>query len=300
MAINKFYIKKWFKMMTGKSILHVNQLKGSHFKLDSLEGYYNDLIEKVTKSNLAPNEIPITELPNGEKIEFSISIFQYGLGAYDLYLANNDKKNLERFFTTVRWAVDNQDNNGGWKSFKENEVNSYSAMAQSEGVSLLLRAFKETKNKLYFDRATVAISLMLNDEKSGGCTQYIGDDVVLKEYPLKSIVLNGWIFSIFGLYDYLLVEKNEKIKNIYNQTIHSLKRQISKFDAKYWSKYDDDYKLASPFYHQLHVELLDALYDITGEITFKKYANIFSDYSKKKSYKMKAFLKKSFQKIKEK
>ena len=287
-------------MMTGKSILHVNQPKGNYFKINSLEGYYNDLTEKVTKSNLSLNEIPITELPNGKKIEFSIAIFQYGLGAYDLYLANNDKKNLERFFTTVKWAIDNQGNNGGWKSFEDNKANPYSAMAQSEGISLLLRAFKETKNKLYFDRAKSAISLMLNDEKSGGCTQYINDDVILKEYPLRSVVLNGWIFSIFGLYDYLLVEKDEKIEDIYNQTIATLKKQINKFDVKYWSKYDDDYKLASPFYHHLHVELLNALYDITGEIVFKNYANIFDNYSKKRIYRVKAFLKKSFQKIREK
>ena len=182
-------------MMTGKSILHVNQPKGNYFKINSLEGYYNDLTEKVTKSNLSLNEIPITELPNGKKIEFSIAIFQYCLGAYDLYLANNDKKNLERFFTTVKWAIDNQGNNGGWKSFEDNKANPYSAMAQSEGISLLLRAFKETKNKLYFDRAKSAISLMLNDEKSVGCTQYINDDVILKEYPLRSVVLNGWIFQ---------------------------------------------------------------------------------------------------------
>lgn len=36
-------------MLTGKSVLHVNQGLGKFFRPDELAGYYNDLTEKVTK-----------------------------------------------------------------------------------------------------------------------------------------------------------------------------------------------------------------------------------------------------------
>ena len=41
MAINIYNIKKWHKMLTGKSVLHVNQDLGKYFEAKELKGYYN-------------------------------------------------------------------------------------------------------------------------------------------------------------------------------------------------------------------------------------------------------------------
>ena len=38
-------------MLLGKSLLHVNQPKGKYYEKNQVVGYYNDLTEKVTKSN---------------------------------------------------------------------------------------------------------------------------------------------------------------------------------------------------------------------------------------------------------
>ena len=272
MALNKFYIKKWYKMLTGKIILHVEQKCGKNYSKKAIKGYYNDFTNKILKGGLADDELPKTEMPNGETIDFSIAIFQYGLGAYDLYLENNDEKYYNIFLNAVNWATKNQKNNGGWVTFKENE-NPYSAMAQGEGVSLLLRAYKKTNNKKYFDLAKNAIDFMLVDINNNGCTLYDNDDIFLKEYPNKPVVLNGWIFSLFGLYDYCLVSKDKKTKDFLNKTINTLKKYMDKYDNGYWSMYDLGNKIASPFYHSLHIELLNALADLTDmEIFF----NIFS------------------------
>ena len=49
MGISIYKIKKWYKMMTGKSISHVNQGVGTCYSKTEIAGYYNDLTEKVTK-----------------------------------------------------------------------------------------------------------------------------------------------------------------------------------------------------------------------------------------------------------
>ena len=47
--INKKNIRKWYKMLLHKSNLYVNQPMGSFFEIDRINGYYNDLREKVKK-----------------------------------------------------------------------------------------------------------------------------------------------------------------------------------------------------------------------------------------------------------
>ena len=297
MPINKFYIKKWYKMMTNQSILHVNQNIGKFYDKKTIKGYYNDLREKVSKSNLQKNALPKTELPNGEIVDFSIAIFQYGLGAYDLYLETNHKDYYDRFMKSVNWAVTNQNNDGGWVSFKYENNNPYSAMAQGEGTSLLIRAYNETKEKKYLELSTKAIECLMRDINNNGCTLYKENDVYLKEFPGKPIVLNGWIFSLFGVYDYYLITNKREIKNFYDKSVCSLIKVISNFDAGYWSKYDIDKKIASSFYHRLHIELLKVMYDLTGEDIFIFYSDRFETYQNKKMNRIKAFTKKVYQKL---
>ena len=96
MAISKYKIKKWFKMIKGNSILHVNQGIGKYYERKNIKGYYNDLTEKITKDNLTrEGELPKYPGEDGVNKIFPIGVFQYGLGAYDLYLATKEKKYLE-------------------------------------------------------------------------------------------------------------------------------------------------------------------------------------------------------------
>lgn len=300
MAFNKFYIKKWYRMLTGKSILHVNQNVGKFYDKQEIRGYYNDLREKVIRSNLKNNELPLTELPNGKKIYFPIAIFQYGLGAYDLYLETKKNDYYTIFLNAANWALNKQEKNGGWITFDyECTSNPYSSMAQGEGISLLLRAYKETNDKKYLIKSKKAFNHMKKDIYKNGCTLYDGKEIILKEFPEKPTVLNGWIFSLFGLFDYYIVTKDNDVKSFLETSIESLVNLISKFDIGYWSKYDLDKKIASPFYHRLHVELLKVLCDLTGKKIFLDYSKKFSRYQKRKVNKARAFIKKAYQKIKE-
>ena len=60
---------------------------------NEIKGYYNDLTNKVSDATfLDENGIPLNTTIANVEAYFPISIFQYGLGLYDLFLSTNDNK----------------------------------------------------------------------------------------------------------------------------------------------------------------------------------------------------------------
>ena len=117
MGISLYRMKKWTKMLLGKSISHLNQGPGCNYLKDDIGGYYNNLTEKVLKRSNVVDDIPFSLDDSGKKICFSIEIFQYGLGAYDLFLQNGSDVYLQKVYACANWAVANQESNGGWITF---------------------------------------------------------------------------------------------------------------------------------------------------------------------------------------
>ena len=285
-------------MVLGTSISHVNQGPGLFYSKDKVEGYYNDLREKVLKREDVTDGVPSSFVDSGEKIFFSIEIFQYGLGAYDLYLQNKSDCYLQKVYACADWAVSNQEPNGGWITFAhENKEFPYSAMAQGEGISLLLRAYIVSKNDVYLSTAKNAMAFMLTSAENGGVTKYDGEDVYLMEYLYLPIVLNGWIFSIWGLMDFCKVAESAEVLGILDKTLVSLKRKLKDFDAGYWSKYNECKMIASPFYHNLHIAQLNVMFDLTGDSIYKKFADRWLGYKNSLICSKKAFLRKAMQKV---
>ena len=303
MGLSIYNIKKWTKMFLGKSVLHVKQDLGQKFSPGELNGYFNNLTEKVKKdpAPLLSKTIPKHSDEKAGLVIFPVAIFQYGLGAYDLYLETQQIDYLEEFFVCTQWAVDNQENNGAWNNFGFLQPEApYGSMCQGEGCSLLLRAWKETKDKHYLNAAKKAIDFMLLPLQEGGTTEYgKNNEVRFYEFTNKPCVLNGWIFSIFGLYDLTLVDSDSIYKSNLENTLTTLKNDLFKFDNGFWSMYDMKNISASPFYHNLHISQLNAL-----SITFKDdfyalYASKFEHYKNSYFNRTKALIVKALQKIKE-
>ena len=303
MAINRYNIKKWYNMITGQSALHAKQGIGNVYSKKEIKGYYNDLTLKVKNEKYIKDDIPLFLNENNQLEEFPIMIFQYGLGAYDLYLQQiNKEENLEKFKATLNWAIKNQLENGAWITFKERQNNNiYSSMAQGEGISLLLRGYIEFKDEIYFNKARLAIDFLMKPLENKGTSLYKEDEIYLKEYMDEPVILNGWIFSLWGIYDYLKVDKdNDKVKKFYEKTLKTMQEHLKDFDNGYWSKYDMDKRITSPFYHNLHIQQLKVMFDITNNQIFKIYAEKFEKYERSFFYRKRAFIKKVIQKILEK
>lgn len=301
MKINIFILKKWGKMLTGRSILHVRQNIGKIYSKGCIEGYYNDLTEKVTRQPqlLLSDELPKLEISKNKFIDFSVAIFQYGLGAYDLYLLTKQQLYLKKFWQTVDWTIKSQECNGAWNTFGYIYPKSpYGAMAQGEAVSLLVRAYKETNKPMYLNAAKAAIDYMILPIENGGCTEYKNNDVIFYEVPGHSAVLNGWIFAWWGLYDFVkLINDTTKYKKLLEQSLNSLIKYLPKFEHKIWSKYNLANNITSPFYHNLHIAQMKAMYDLTNNQTFKQYMNLWERQQNNKLFYITAFVIKAYQKI---
>lgn len=129
------------------------------------------------------------------------------------------------------------------------------------------------------------LSVPLSD---GGLKTEIGngEGYFFKEYPIVASpphVLNGMIYCLFGIYEFHLVTGNMQPKSLFDKGVTGVKRLLSQFDADIWSRYAlvdeislrNHYLLASPAYQKLHVEQLEALYFITGDVIFRQYAERF-------------------------
>lgn len=105
MGVSIYNIKRWIRMLTGKSIYHVEQGLG---KAIGKGGYYNDLTQKVLlgEKNLDENGIPFLEHDDGSHIQMPTMIFQYGLGAFDLWLLENKEIYLNKAILCAEWAIE--------------------------------------------------------------------------------------------------------------------------------------------------------------------------------------------------
>lgn len=257
----------WVRLLLGRSYFHVPQGVGRVFAPGQLLGYFNDLSGKTRWNGPVDEEgLPLNEGPRGRRIYFPTTLFQKGLGHWDLWLLSGRRYEREyvAFTTVARWAVRNQDDSGGWPVWPLLGVerpSAYSAMTQGEGVSLLLRAYWASHEEVFMVAAARAISLLLRDVREGGTCHVAPEGLVLEEAPEDPLntVLNGWVFALYGLYDYLLWQADRGVGKALDSTLGALAAYLPRYDAGFWSYYDLSGNLASPFYHRLHIAQLRCL-----------------------------------------
>ena len=287
-------------MLTGKSVLHVNQDLGKHFEIRELKGYYNNMMEKVSYQPhlVDSDELPILHTENGGTFIFPVAVFQFSFGLLDYYYESKDERYLVKFRQCADWALSKQRADGAWDNFSyAYPTHPFGAMAQGEGASMLLRAYKLFDDAKYLDAASKAIEFMLKPLEEGGCTMYDGKDVVFQEFQHLPTVLNGWIFSWWGLYDYVLVSHDPRLKQVMERSLSSLVKFLPRFSCAIWSMYDLGGKITSPFYHNLHIAQMDAMFRLTGQEIFNQFAYRWRKQKGNKLYKALAFGRKCFQKI---
>lgn len=220
--------------------------------------------------------IPLNQLLDGTVRYFHTTIIQKALGHHDLYILNQDNRHLDEFLKICNWLINNQDEKGGWDvshSVGFKEPFRYSAMPQGQGVSALLRAWKLTGEEKYVIAAKKAYDIMITPIEKGGAAYYENDDIYFEEYPsaVRNTVLNGWIFSLFGVYDLFLATGENNYKEAFDKSFRTLKNNLPVFDSGFWSYYNQEKALASPFYHNLHISQLEALFKATGDDFVRQY-----------------------------
>ena len=96
----------------------------------------------------------------------------------------------------------------------------------------------------------------------------------------QMFTLNGFMFSIIGLYDYWYTFGSDNVEGLLSYSLTTLKEYVLKFRFEDGiSYYDLKYKVQSDRYHKHHIEELRYMSLISNDNYFDNIADIFlNDY----------------------
>lgn len=281
-------------------------------KPEQLGRYYLNFESKLDyPEKMDPQGVPLWRTNDEPYFYHPIVIAQYALGIYEhLYRSKFNDENLKnKFLTQVDWFKNNFieiDCGKIWYIYYDIPLYKikkpwYSALSQGEAVSVLTRAYLITEDESLLKLCEDAINPFTLEVKDGGLINYFNNIPIYEEYPSKFrtvAVLNGFMFSLFGLYDFYLLTKSSKAIDLFNQGIDSIKKLLPYYDTGYWARYflfDYPKKYVASFtYISLMYEQLKVLYLLTGEKVFNDYSIKWKSYTENNFFKFRALLKKVF------
>jgi hypothetical protein len=223
----------------------------------------------------------------GEKAHYhQIYIIQLGLISHDLILDGVDsEKNTALLKQCIDWLDANCEEFKGTSVWRNNfplaryelDTGWISGMYQGQIMSLYLRYGQlVNEEEKYIQKARLAFDFLVIPYEDGGVKRYDKDGLMwYEEYPGKqpSFVMNGFVYTLFGIYDLWRVTKDDEVKNTIDSCVKTLKNSIHLYDSGYWSVYDQLKKeLATKYYHKnIHIPLMEILHKLTGEEIFDSY-----------------------------
>ena len=243
------------------------------------------------------------------------AIAQYALGCFELYLESGKNNFLNKFMNQAEWFMNNismlDADVGVWYyrfDFEYYEMLKnpwYTSLGQGHGISVLVRAWKITNDSKYLNVAHKAfVSYERSIDHPGGiCFVDPDNNLWFEEYVISkpTHILNGFIWSLWGLYDYWLATNNKNALHLFNKGVKTLQANLYKYDNGIWSKYDLAQttlpSIAGGYYHKLHIEQLNVMYKLTGEDVFNEVSELWESYRGKMLNKSIALVWKVFFKL---
>jgi hypothetical protein len=150
------------------------------FKREELGEYYMPFTAKADYSRqYDPDGIPLLNYHGVIGLQYNpIAIAQYGLGNYNLFRRTGSPERRLKFLAVADWLVAALDKNPAglwvWNHHFDWEYRTpltapwYSALAQGQGISLLVRAYRETAEGIYATAAQQAFESFLTAVDGGG------------------------------------------------------------------------------------------------------------------------------------
>ncbi|XP_066935866.1 D-glucuronyl C5-epimerase-like [Clytia hemisphaerica] len=210
-----------------------------------------------------------------------------------------DKDFVSYFMAAADWFVKFQDESGGWKVNVKRKICNrmeaapgwYSAMGQGQAISLLTRVYLHTKKEKYLDAALKATLVFHRTSTENGVKADLFGLPWYEEYPTQapSYVLNGFMFSLFGLYDLWKVAGDSRggtAQHLFNDGFTTLEKMIPLYDNGHGTFYDLRH-LSIPGispnrarwqYHRVHLEQLTALLSIKESKVLKEVLQRWTGY----------------------
>jgi len=261
-----------------------------------LGAYYIDMrparihyTENIYGGGFDARGVPMCGGPQGLHY-FPVNIAQYGFMLHADWLETRDPATA----ATLEACLDVLD---GMKSAEGNAVVWWhhhvepkyglrppwaSAMAQGECISLYLRMAQALDRPSWVDTAWGAYRFLRRPWSEGGVRRYDhAGHLWFEEYPSEppSFVLNGFVYTLFGLYDLFRVTGDAQVKEDIDACVETLAANLHRFDAGYWSLYDLQRRELVRYYYQknVHVPQMAILHRLTGRKIFDQYRQRWED-----------------------
>ena len=242
------------------------------------------------------NGIPLLQHKDS-LIYYPIQYTRVSLDYYANYIRERTPERKAAFLKLAEYIRDNitrKDGFGVWEC--NTEIKPYktgvpwpSAMSQGFGIGVMLQAYSVTKNQSYLSTANLALNSYEILLKNGGIKNIWDGQVHFEEYAdPESHVLNGYIYSLVGLFYHYKLTGSRKALKLFQEGAEALSIKLKDYDAGFTTfysslRYEGNYSYDSakgPFnrpdhYHELVVRQLITLYLWTTDKIFYEYAYKF-------------------------
>jgi len=148
-------------------------------------------------------------------------------------------------------------------------------MAQGLAMSALVRGYRITGRQHLLDLGLAATKVFEKDIEDGGVRSLEQGRVLFEEYPAYPLprVLDGFLFSLLGLYDLAVETTDSKAFQLFSDGIDGLSHTLDFWNYRgKWSRYGSHGYLCPPQYNKLNVALLTSLARVSGDSTLEQYA----------------------------
>ena len=302
-----FMLKKFKRDFTRKPLFYA---LAEEVHAPELGEYYFVMTEAELRAGVSQNfhfdaeGIPLIptyiDVEERKLIYYPISIGQYGLAIFHTWLKSGAAADRQRFLAIADWFYENRISEERRGDFWLTDVPKPeyrifdpwpSAFAQSRGISILLRGYQLTGAEKYLSAATNALKIFEVPAGAGGVTTFSEYGPLYEEYPapFPTVVLDGLIFSLFGLFDYVRVmPDHQQARRLFDAGTAALKQALPAFDLGYWIRYnlcrEDFYPRLDPAtigYFRLINTQLQLLSRMSGEDSFRETAARWARYDRR-------------------
>ncbi|MEK7727759.1 MAG: D-glucuronyl C5-epimerase family protein [candidate division KSB1 bacterium] len=237
--------------------------------------------------------VPQVYYPHLQRLVYNpITVAQYGLHQLSVFAHTHDSHARAEALLMADWLVAHL---RAWRSDLHAWVFDFdlpfygpaapwiSALAQGQGISLLLRACAVNHHPSYEEACRRAVAAFYHRIEAGGVARNFPEGALaFEEYPTRepSLVLNGILFALLGLLDYATYFSDTRARSCFEAGMLGVKKNLLRYDTGYWNFYDlhRSRRLASPMYVDIHARLLRAFAALLADDELARVAKKWRGY----------------------
>ncbi|MBI3317866.1 MAG: hypothetical protein HYZ90_01780 [Candidatus Omnitrophica bacterium] len=294
--LEAYLLRRWSHL----HFWHETPEENPRARVDRLGEYYLTYRQKADYPGpFDPEGIPLLNYRGRLGLKYNpIAIAQYGLAQFNRWQETGDPEARQRTLSVADWLVQHLERTPAgielWTHHFEWPYREMlrppwpSALAQGQGISVLVRAHLQTNDSRYLQAAQRALKAFELPIQEGGVVVKDPDGGLwLEEYLVTppSHILNGGIGACWGLLDYWLAAGDSTARRLFDEAAATFASHLHRYDIGFWSLYELPPNgaapmLASPFYHRLHIVQLKILTRMTGRSLFGQYASRWGGYER--------------------